>query len=891
MGCALAPSGNRLVTTTGNAGLLAQAEDALALAQVDPRRAGKLAAEVLDGLRELPPSEAAAVAERALGLVARELDHVEDAIAHLSQSVELGLAVGGARSVRAAHARMSLALALAYAGRSQEALVEAELAAPALAPLDRARLDMQRALILQRLGRLDEALEGYRRALRTTSRLGDQHGEARILTNRGVLHAFRGDFRAAEADLKRAARMFDELGQSLYAAKARHNIGFVCARRGDIPAALDWYERAEAEYRRLGISEAIALVDRCEALLSVRLIPEAVATATRAVEELAAKGMQADLAQAQLLLAQAVLLDGRPAESAKLAELARRSFVAQDRPGWAAWAGYACLRAAWAVGDRTPEMLELATRTVDELAASGWAGPASDARIITAEIALAHGRIGRAEDELAATRAARRSGPAELRARAWHAEALLRHARGDTRGTETALRTGMRILAEHQATLGATELRAYAGSRSEDLSRMGLRLALAAGRLPDLFAWAERARAGALRSQPVLPPRDKGVASSLAELRHVVSLLEESGRAARNAAPLLRRQAEIEARIRAQTWGAKGDHQGSRDSASPAVLSHALGDDVLVELVEVDDELLALVLARKRLSLHRLGLVAAVESEMRVLRFALQRLARRSVAASVATRAFVAASETLDAVLLRPLRALLRDRPVVIVPTGVCHAVPWSTLPSLRGRPVSVSPSATLWLRAACVPSPRGRGTVLVSGPGLVHGAEEVAELSCLYPGATVLTEHLATTSRLGQAIRDADLLHVAAHGTFRADNPLFSSLRLADGPLTVYDLERLRRLPRRIVLSACDAGESVVTSSDELIGVSSALLSLGTQSLVASVVSVSDEATKSLMVELHRRLLAGRRPAEALASAQAALGDGDEMRARAGGFVCFGAG
>jgi tetratricopeptide (TPR) repeat protein len=871
--------------------LLSRAEDALALAQVDPRGAGRLAVEVLDRTWVLPPSEAAAVAERALGLVARELDDIEGAVAHLTRSVELGLAVGGARSVRAAQARMSLSLALAYAGRSEEALAQAELAAPALSPVDRARLDMQRALVLQRLGRLDEALEGYRRALRATRRLGDRHGEARILTNRGVLNALRGDFRAAEADLSQAAALFDELGQVLYAAKARHNIGFACARRGDIPAALTWYERAEVEYRRLGISEAIALVDRCEALLSVRLIPEAVATATRAVDELAARGMQADLGPARLLLAEAVLLDGRPADSAHLAELARRSFVAQHRPGWAAWASYACLRAAWAGGDRTLEMLELATRTVEDLAASGWAGPATDVRLITAEIALAHGRMDRAEQELAATRAARRSGPAELRARIWHAEALLRHARGDARGTETALRTGMRILAQHQATLGATELRVYAGSRNEDLARMGLRLALASGRLTALFAWTERARAGALRWPAVLPPHDKGVASSLAELRHVVALLEESGRAARNAAPLLRRQAEIEARIRAQTWGTEGSDHGPRDSPPrTAAISQALGSEVLVELVEVDDELLALVLARRRLSLHRLGPIAAVDARIRVLRFALQRLARRNVAASVATKAFVAASETLDTVLLRPLRPVLLDRAVVIVPTGACHALPWSTLPSLRDRPVSVSPSAALWLKAASA-STSGRRTVLVSGPGLVHGADEVAQLSRLYPDATVLTGGDATTSRLGNAVLSADLLHVAAHGTFRADNPLFSSLRLADGPLTVYDLERLPRLPRRIILSACDAGESAVTSSDELIGVSSALLSLGAQTLVASVVSVSDEVTMSLMVEFHRRLRDGRRPAEALASAQAALGTDDEMRARAGGFLCFGAG
>lgn len=874
---------------------VATAEEAVRLAQVDPQRARTLALELLEGVAGVAGgpagTEVAALAERALGLAARELDDVAGATSHFRRSVSI--AESGTLPVRAAQARMSLALTLAYSGRSEEALREADLAAPALEPLDRARLEMQRALILQRLGRLDEALEGYQRALRVTRRMGDRHGEARLLTNRGVLHAYRGELRAAEADLKQAAGTFDQLGEVLYAAKARHNIGFVMARKGDVPTALQWYDRAEAEYRRLGVSEAVALLDRCEALLSVRLIPEAVVAASRAAKEFEASGMEADLAQARLLLAQAALFQGDSPKSARLASEARRSFLDQHRPGWAAWAGYAWLRAVWAGGDRSREMLGMAARTVDELLASGWAGPAVDARLITAQIALSQGLVQRAECELGAVSSARRSGPAELRARAWHAEALLRHARGDQRGTETALRRGMRILAEHQATLGATELRVYAASRGDELAALGTRLALRAGRADRLLAWSERGRAGALRWRPAVPPRDAEVAASLAELRHVVNLLEEKGFAAQDTAPLLRRQAHIEARIRRSSWCAEGRHGSSgKDPPSVSLLSDALGERALVELVEVDGELLAIALARRRASLHSLGPVSAVEAKVDALRFALQRMARtRQAPASGAARSFVEASASLDRLLLGPLHGLLGDRPMVIVPSGPCHALPWPTLPSLRGRPVAVSPSAALWLRAVSADGPDRRGSVLVAGPGLAHGTQEISQLSELYGAATTLTGAEATGARLAGAMEGCDLVHIAAHGSFRADNPLFSSLRLADGPLTVYDLERLRRIPRRIVLSACEAGQSVVTSSQELMGVSSALLSLGASTLVASVVAVSDEVTKSLMVELHRSLLQGRGPAEALASAQVVLGDGDELRARTGGFLCFGAG
>jgi len=136
-----------------------------------------------------------------------------------------------------------------------------------------------------------------------------------------------------------------------------------------------------------------------------------------------------------------------------------------------------------------------------------------------------------------------------------------------------------------------------------------------------------------------------------------------------------------------------------------------------------------------------------------------------------------------------------------------------------------------------------------------------------------------------------ASLGHVAAHGRFRSDNPFFSSLQLADGPLTVYDLEALRRAPARMILSACDSGLSVVRPGDELMGLAAAVFALGTRTLIASVVPISDAATRPLMVGLHAGLRAGLAPTAALAQAQAHAADDDESLAASMSFVCFGAG
>jgi hypothetical protein len=226
-------------------------------------------------------------------------------------------------------------------------------------------------------------------------------------------------------------------------------------------------------------------------------------------------------------------------------------------------------------------------------------------------------------------------------------------------------------------------------------------------------------------------------------------------------------------------------------------------------------------------------------------------------------------------VLLGPAAADVGDGPLVVVPPGRLHAVPWGMLPSLADRAVSVAPSAATWLRARRARPPARRRVALVVGPGLGGGGAEVPALAGRYADPTVLGEGTATADRVLAAIDGAWLAHLAAHGTFRADSPLFSALRLDDGPLTVHDFERLRRSPYRLVLSSCDSPVAAPVGADELLGLVSGLVPLGAAGILASVVPVNDAAAVPLMLALHDRLRAGGSLAEALRQARAeAAGD-----------------
>ncbi|WP_433113571.1 CHAT domain-containing protein [Micromonospora sp. CA-246542] len=156
--------------------------------------------------------------------------------------------------------------------------------------------------------------------------------------------------------------------------------------------------------------------------------------------------------------------------------------------------------------------------------------------------------------------------------------------------------------------------------------------------------------------------------------------------------------------------------------------------------------------------------------------------------------------------------------------------------------------------------------------------------MASLHPGAVVLTGAEATPAATLAAMAGGGLAHVAAHGQHQTENPLFSTLELAGGPLLGYDVQELRTAPRTVVLSCCDLGLTDVRHGDEALGMPTALLAAGTATVVASVSRVADEAAMEIMAAYHRAVVAGRLPAAALAEA---VRGGNQPSS----FVCFGAG
>jgi CHAT domain-containing protein len=186
-----------------------------------------------------------------------------------------------------------------------------------------------------------------------------------------------------------------------------------------------------------------------------------------------------------------------------------------------------------------------------------------------------------------------------------------------------------------------------------------------------------------------------------------------------------------------------------------------------------------------------------------------------------------------------------------------------------------VTPGAGTWLRARTATRPARPAVTALSGPGLHESEKEARDVAGTWTlpsgDADLLVGDDATTAAAHAALARSDLMHVAAHGTHRADSPLFSSVRLADGPLYAYELDPDEGMPSCVTLSACEAGLATLRPGDEGLGLTHVLLHVGVASVVAGVARVRDDVAAAVMRDVHRAMSEGASSAEALAAAQLA--------------------
>lgn len=781
---------------------------------------------------------------------------------------------------------------------------------------------MQAASMLARGGDLTGSLAWMARAAANAEVL-PLRDQVRLALNRGTLASRLMELDTADTELERGAELARSAGEAAFEFMALHNRGYVQFLRGDLPAALALMTRADA--MTVEVSRSVSELDRARVLLEAGLHDDA-AHSLRTAHGLAlAEGTGQDLAEIELDQARTALLLGDAGRAARTAALARRHFRERSAGPWRRQALLVELEARGYAGRDPLATARLAGWLAQIATHHGEADVATRANLLVADVLTRATASQTSTAEADKTVAAVEADEQRERARTayLHAAPLRRSASLATRlhlhyvGAQLALpgnpqrasrilRRAAEDLAAATARASSLDLRTALAIHSGRLSELDLDLAMATGSTASVFARTERWRAVSERVPLVRPPRDPQAAALLTRLRRVREDLRGAPPADR---PALRGQAsDLERQLRALDWsGAASVAEGSA-AALPAPAVGAKRDPI-----RPMSHATAMRAVREREAtvvsyfLHRHTLCALVLSPRgsRLLRLA----ERDSVVTAV--HRVVADAEALALPTPGPMRAVIERslheslaalerlvlgpvtaQRLVVVPNRLLSSLPWGMLPSRRGLPTTVARTVTRWAGGVGAPPSSGPSDApptdaqptdahptdryavrpgplritAIAGPDLEHADTEVAQVAAIWGGEAVPTtrsnEHV-----LDAALHGSDLVHLAAHGRHQRQSPLFSSVRLGDGPVFAHELAG-PLTTTHVVLSACEVGRATPRAGDEALGLTAALLGLGVHSVVAATTRIPDDVAAAAMTAYHRLLHSGLDAAAALAAA-----------------------
>ncbi|MCW2526751.1 MAG: hypothetical protein JWM76_1611 [Pseudonocardiales bacterium] len=747
-------------------------------------------------------------------------------------------------------------------------------------------LHLQEGFMRARGGNLAEALPSLDRAAGLLDQAGGTAG-CYVLMNRGMIHLHLGHLKDARSDFRAAVARARRFELDLELIKAEHNLGCLEAIAGNLAEALKIMDASLDS--NADVSRAVIQLDRANILIEAGLHREADAALIEAADISRSRRLWHDVGEIELARAECALLNDEVDLARRLAATARDRFRRRANQTWRRQAELVLLQADMAAGRPGSRLAAPARRLVVEFTQTGLHTQARTAQLIAAEALLQSGRLDDAQ-EVADQRPTTRTDPISVRLYDHYVRAQLAVGSRDRSAARRHVRNGLTELAQYQSSFGSIDLQSGSAVHGRRLAELDVEMALQDGRPGALLEAVERGRATSNRLIPVQSPADEESAVLLAELRQTIESIreaEQDPRATDRLPARRQRVADVQRLLRARSWHTDGSRRMERPARATEVLA-GLADyqASMACYVQVGDSLHVLSAGVSGMRIHALGSASEVFEIIRRVRADLDVIANGRLPSALVSAVYGGLRRSLvelDARLIEPVG--LADERVVIVPTGALAMLPWGSLPSMKGRPVVVSPSGSSWLAAAAPRVSRADCRVEVfAGPGLVRSNEEAVAVAKVWDGSVVSLGDEARQDGLVKAMAEADVVHVAAHGEHQSENPLFSSIRLSDGPVFAYEFDQTARAAEHVVLSACELGLATIRPGDEALGLTSVLLHLGTRSVVAGVARVHDEVAAEVMINYHAALAGGHDSARALADACAAEVDLPTP------FVCFGA-
>jgi CHAT domain-containing protein len=292
--------------------------------------------------------------------------------------------------------------------------------------------------------------------------------------------------------------------------------------------------------------------------------------------------------------------------------------------------------------------------------------------------------------------------------------------------------------------------------------------------------------------------------------------------------------------------------EASADFSLKKLQASLPADATLVEYFLAGDRIIAAVITCKEINILPVTLLSRVAHFLQLLRFQLSKFRMGSEYIRRFEEALLRATqshlESLYTELLAPLRPLLKGTHLIVVPHGSLHFLPFHALRNGQeylsdAFTVSYAPSATVFSLCQQKSASASIGALVlgIADERAPQILDEVEAVAALLPHSSLHLADSATSSLLREKGLQCGVLHIATHGVYRQDNPMFSGIRLGDGYLNLYDLYQMRLNAKLVTLSGCATGMNFVAAGDELLGLQRGLFCAGATTLLLSLWDVHD--------------------------------------------------
>jgi len=771
-----------------------------------------------------------------------------------------------------------------------------------------ARLEINIGNIYYRQDRFAEALACYERAYQGLPAQQDPEGIAAVLSNMATCYISLGAFSKALESYQKARQFCAEHDMPVLVTQADYNIAYLHYQRGEYSRAIEMLRATRVNSKKVGDAyhHALCNLDLAELYLELNLSSEAAELSHQGYEGFRKLGMGYESAKCLAFSAMAAGQQGHGFEGLKLFSQAREMFVKEKNQVWPSLIDLYRALVFFNEG-RLFEARRHCNEALESFNALKLANKSVLAQLLLARIALRTDNPDQAfKDASAALEGVRELDSPVLTYQAHLLLGNVYSVRGDGERAYASYQHARESLEKLRGNLRGEELKiAFIKNRLEVYEHL-VELCLArpndAAAAEEAFTYVEQAKSRSLMDMFVSPasalaenaPGQSELVRSIKDLREELNwyynLIEREQLQPEERSPqriaTLQKQARHREKelVRVLQEATETDAtQAGLQTPSHVPLANIRAaipaDTLLIEYFRIRNRILVCVLGPESLEILPVTLETRVAGLLRLLQFQLSKFHLNPQYLETFHSSLVQATQAhlkeLYDELIAPIALRLKASHLIFVPHGLLHYVPFHALFSgsehmIDRYTISYSPSASIFSLCQTRSANSSGGSLIFGIPDPQAPAilDEVQALNGVLDRPDLFVGQQATEEVLRSKGPGSRLIHIATHGRFRQDNPMFSAIRLGDSFLSLFDLYQLKLPVELITLSGCSTGLNVVAAGDELVGLARGLLHAGAQSLILSLWDVHDRSTAEFMAAFYRLLQQGKTKAVALRAA-----------------------